>query len=97
MCGEKAAVQRAAERCVALGAKRAMPLPVSAVKFQPDERGREAARLPAKVAIAALKLRLVNNVGVKVETAPEAIRDALVRQGFAIAGVERSARCARRA
>jgi len=82
IAGEKAAVQRASERCTALGAKRAIPLPVSApfhsTLMQPA--GEKLRGYLAKVTIVAPKLRLVNNVDVKVETSPEAIRDALVRQ-----------------
>ncbi len=82
IAGEKAAVERAAERCVALGAKRAVPLPVSAPFHSSlmKPAGEKLRGYLAKVAIAAPKLRLVNNVDVKVETTPEAIRDALVRQ-----------------
>ena len=82
IAGEKAAVQRASERCTALGAKRAIPLPVSApfhsTLMQPA--GEKLRGYLAKVAIAAPKIRLVNNVDVREETSPEAIRDALVRQ-----------------
>jgi [acyl-carrier-protein] S-malonyltransferase len=82
IAGEKAAVQRASERCTALGAKRAIPLPVSApfhsTLMQPA--GEKLRGYLAKVTIAAPKIRLVNNVDVKAETSPEAIRDALVRQ-----------------
>jgi len=82
IAGEKAAVQRASERCTALGAKRAIPLPVSApfhsTLMQPA--GEKLRGYLAKVTIAAPKLSVVNNVDVKVETSPEAIRDALVRQ-----------------
>jgi [acyl-carrier-protein] S-malonyltransferase len=82
IAGEKAAVQRAAERCVALGAKRAVPLPVSAPFHSSlmKPAGEKLRGYLAKVAIATPKLRLVNNVDVKVESAPEAIKDALVRQ-----------------
>lgn len=85
IAGEKAAVQRAAERCVALGAKRAVPLPVSAPFHSSLMRpaGERLRGYLAKVAIAAPKLRLVNNVDVKVESAPDAIKDALVRQASA--------------
>jgi [acyl-carrier-protein] S-malonyltransferase len=85
IAGEKAAVQRAAERCVALGAKRAVPLPVSA-PFHSSLMKPAGERLRgylAKVAIAVPKVRLVNNVDVKVESAPDAIKDALVRQASA--------------
>ena len=82
IAGEKAAVQRAAERCVALGAKRAVPLPVSAPFHSSlmKPAGEKLRGYLAKVAIATPKLRLVNNVDVKVEGAPAAIKDALVRQ-----------------
>lgn len=82
IAGEKGAVQKAAERCTALGAKRAVPLPVSAPfhssLMQPA--GEKLRGYLAKVALAAPKLRLVNNVDVKVESSPDAIKDALVRQ-----------------
>jgi [acyl-carrier-protein] S-malonyltransferase len=82
IAGEKAAVQRAAERCVSLGAKRAVPLPVSAPFHSSlmKPAGEKLRGYLAKVAIATPKLRLMNNVDVKVESAPEAIKDALVRQ-----------------
>jgi [acyl-carrier-protein] S-malonyltransferase len=82
IAGEKTAVQRASERCTALGAKRAIPLPVSAPFHSSlmKPAGEKLRGYLAKVAIAAPKLRLVNNVDVKVESAPEAIKDALVRQ-----------------
>jgi len=82
IAGEKAAVQRAAELCTALGAKRAIPLPVSApfhsTLMQPA--GEKLRGYLAKVAIAAPRIRLVNNVDVKSESSPDAIKDALVRQ-----------------
>ena len=82
IAGEAAAVKRASEGCVALGAKRAVPLPVSAPFHSSLMRpaGEKLRGYLAKVAIAAPRLRVVNNVDVKVETSPEAIKDALVRQ-----------------
>ena len=82
IAGEKAAVQRASERCLALGAKRAVPLPVSAPFHSSlmKPAGDKLRGYLAKVEVAAPKLRLVNNVDVKIETLPEAIKDALVRQ-----------------
>jgi [acyl-carrier-protein] S-malonyltransferase len=82
IAGEKAAVERAAERCIALGAKRAVPLPVSApfhssLMKPAGDRLRSAL---AEVTLSAPKLRLINNVDVKAETSPDAIKDALVRQ-----------------
>jgi [acyl-carrier-protein] S-malonyltransferase len=82
IAGEKAAVQRASDRCTSLGAKRAIPLPVSApfhsTLMQPA--GEKLRGYLAKIAVAAPRIRLVNNVDVKTETSPEAIKDALVRQ-----------------
>jgi [acyl-carrier-protein] S-malonyltransferase len=82
IAGEKAAVQRASERCTALGAKRVIPLPVSA-PFHSSLMKPAGDRLRgylAKVAVGAPRLPLINNVDVKVETSPDAIMDALVRQ-----------------
>jgi [acyl-carrier-protein] S-malonyltransferase len=82
IAGEKAAVQRASERCTALGAKRAIPLPVSAPFHSTLMRpaGEKLRGYLAKVAIASPSIRLMNNVDVKTETSPESIKDALVRQ-----------------
>ena len=82
IAGEKAAVQRAAERCTALGAKRVVPLPVSA-PFHSSLMKPAGDRLRgalAQVALSAPRVPLINNVDVKSETSPEAIKDALVRQ-----------------
>jgi [acyl-carrier-protein] S-malonyltransferase len=82
IAGEKAAVQRAGERCSALGAKRVVPLPVSA-PFHSSLMKPAGDRLRGyleKVAISSPKVKLVNNVDVKVETTGDAIKDALVRQ-----------------
>ena len=82
IAGERGAVQRASERCVALGAKRAVPLPVSAPFHSSlmKPAGEKLRGYLAKVAVTAPKLSLVNNVDVKTERSPEAIKDALVRQ-----------------
>jgi [acyl-carrier-protein] S-malonyltransferase len=82
IAGEKAAVDRAIEKCKARGAKRAMALPVSA-PFHSTLMRPAAERLKdylAKVAIASPKCAVLNNVDVKVESEPARIRDALVRQ-----------------
>ena len=82
IAGEKEAVNRAIECCKAKGAKRAMPLPVSA-PFHSTLMRPAADKLRQKlmtVAISAPKCSLINNVDVKVESEPERIRDALVRQ-----------------
>ena len=82
IAGQKAAVTRAIEACKARGAKRALPLPVSA-PFHSSLMQPAAARLRdalAKVAFAAPRIELINNVDVAEETDPARIRDALVRQ-----------------
>lgn len=82
IAGEKAAVERAIEKCKARGAKRAMALPVSA-PFHSTLMRPAAERLSqylAKVTVAAPQCAVLNNVDVKVESEPARIRDALVRQ-----------------
>ena len=82
IAGEKAAVQRAGERCTALGAKRVVPLPVSAPFHSSlmKPAGDKLRSYLEKITVSTPKVQLVNNVDVKVETAAEAIKDALVRQ-----------------
>ena len=82
IAGEKAAVDRAIEKCKARGAKRAMPLPVSA-PFHSTLMQPAADKLKVKLATVALmapQCQVVNNVDVKIETDAERIKDALVRQ-----------------
>ena len=82
IAGEKAAVERAMEACKAKGAKRAMLLPVSA-PFHSALMQPAAARLEAyldKLNLQAPNISVVNNVDVAVETNPERIKQALVRQ-----------------
>jgi len=82
IAGEKKAVDRAIERCKARGAKRAMPLPVSA-PFHSTLMQPAAERLKGhirNVRMAAPRFAVVNNVDVKVESDPARIKDALVRQ-----------------
>lgn len=82
IAGNKEAVERAGAACKAVGAKRALPLPVSVPSHC-------ALMKPAadKLAIALEQLAfntpifpVVNNVDVKIESTSEAIRSALVRQ-----------------
>jgi [acyl-carrier-protein] S-malonyltransferase len=85
IAGETAAVARAVEQCKARGAKRAIPLPVSA-PFHSTLMQPAAARLRGylqKVALSPPRIELVNNVDVKVEQEPSRIKDALVRQAAA--------------
>jgi len=82
IAGEKAAVARAIEACKARGAKRAIPLPVSA-PFHSSLMKPAAAKLKVyleKVALSSPGIAVLNNVDVAVQSKPEAIKDALVRQ-----------------
>jgi len=82
IAGHKTAVGRAIEACKARGAKRAMPLPVSA-PFHSSLMQPAAAKLRSylqNVALQSPAIAVVNNVDVTEETDPARIRDALVRQ-----------------
>ena len=82
IAGSKAAVDKACEVLKANGAKRALPLPVSA-PFHSSlmKPAAEALRERlASVPLAAPRIPVVNNIDVAVETDPERIRAALVRQ-----------------
>lgn len=84
IAGTKAAVARACDVLKAAGAKRTLPLPVSApfhsVLMKPAAE-RLAERL-REVAVAAPVVAVVNNIDVAVESDPARIRDALVRQAY---------------
>ena len=82
VAGSKLAVERACEAAKALGAKRAVLLPVSA-PFHSSLMRPAAARLATRLAelsLQAPRLPVINNVDVAVETEPARIREALVRQ-----------------
>jgi [acyl-carrier-protein] S-malonyltransferase len=82
IAGHKAAVARAIEACKARGAKRAMPLPVSA-PFHSSLMGPAGEKLKGyleKLAFFSPAFPVVNNVDVKAEAKPQNIKDALVRQ-----------------
>jgi [acyl-carrier-protein] S-malonyltransferase len=82
IAGERAAVERAMEACKAKGAKRTMLLPVSA-PFHSTLMRPAADKLKGyleRVALAQPKVAVVNNVDVAVESQPEKIKQALVRQ-----------------
>lgn len=84
IAGSKAAVEKACETLKAQGAKRALPLPVSA-PFHSSLMKPAAEKLRARLAelpIAAPSIALINNVDVAVEQDVERIRDALYRQAF---------------
>ncbi|MCW5611204.1 MAG: ACP S-malonyltransferase [Rubrivivax sp.] len=84
IAGSKAGVDAACEKLKAMGAKRALLLPVSApfhcalMKPAADALRKRL----ATVAIAPPRIPVVNNVDVAAPTEPDAIRDALYRQAF---------------
>jgi [acyl-carrier-protein] S-malonyltransferase len=82
IAGTKAGVDKACEMLKAAGAKRALPLPVSA-PFHSSLMKPAALRLQAaleKVALNAPAFPVVNNIDVATPADAAAIRDALVRQ-----------------
>jgi [acyl-carrier-protein] S-malonyltransferase len=84
IAGSKAAVEKACELLKAKGAKRALPLPVSA-PFHSSLMKPAAERLKEKLAttpFAAPQVPVVNNIEAKVETDPDRIRAALYEQAF---------------
>ena len=84
IAGSKAAVDKACEVLKGMGAKRALPLPVSA-PFHSSLMKPAAERLKValeQVAIATPKIPVVNNIDVAIEGDPARIRDALYRQAF---------------
>ena len=84
IAGSKAAVEKACELLKANGAKRALPLPVSA-PFHSSLMKPAADKLKDKLAsitFAAPQVALVNNIDVAVEMDADRIRDALYRQAF---------------
>ena len=85
IAGHAAAVQRAADACKARGAKRSVMLPVSA-PFHCSLMQPAAEKLKGKLATVEFsvpRIPVINNVAVVVESDPEKIRDALVRQAAA--------------
>lgn len=85
IAGNKAAVEKACEIAKAKGAKRALPLPVSApfhssLLKPASDRLRERM---AGLAFSAPAIPLVNNVDVAIVNDPAQIKDALVRQAAA--------------
>ncbi len=85
IAGHAAAVQRAADACKTKGAKRAVMLPVSA-PFHCSLMQPAAEKLQARLADVSLdvpRIPVINNVDVAVESDPQRIRDALVRQAAA--------------
>jgi len=84
IAGSKAAVEKACEILKAMGAKRALNLPVSA-PFHSSLMNPAAEKLKEKLAsitFAAPQIPVINNIDVMQEIDPERIRDALYRQAF---------------
>ena len=84
IAGSKAAVEKACEALKAAGAKRALPLPVSA-PFHSSLMKPAAEKLRAALAatpFAAPQIPVLNNIDVAVQQDADAIRDALYRQAF---------------
>ncbi|MGE5339628.1 MAG: ACP S-malonyltransferase [Gemmatimonadota bacterium] len=82
IAGHKAAVERACEIAKRLGAKRAVPLPVSA-PFHSSllAPARDYLRQHlGTVDLAPPRVAVINNIDVAIETDPARIRDALARQ-----------------
>ena len=84
IAGSKAAVDKACEVLKANGAKRALPLPVSA-PFHSSLMKPAAEKLREKLAavdFAAPRIPVINNIQVAVETDADRIRAALYEQAF---------------
>lgn len=82
IAGHKGAVERACEAAKARGAKRALPLPVSA-PFHSSLLKPASDRLRdymAKLAFGAPQIPVINNVDVAIVSDADGIKDALVRQ-----------------
>jgi len=84
IAGSKAAVEKACEILKANGAKRALPLPVSA-PFHSSLMKPAAEKLREQletVEFGSPQMALINNIDVAVEVDADRIRDALYRQAF---------------
>jgi [acyl-carrier-protein] S-malonyltransferase len=84
IAGSKAAVDKACQVLKASGAKRALPLPVSA-PFHSSLMKPAADRLKERLAATAFAppgIPVINNIEAKVESQPERIRAALYQQAF---------------
>ncbi|HET8749028.1 MAG TPA: ACP S-malonyltransferase [Ramlibacter sp.] len=84
IAGSKAAVDKACEVLKAMGAKRALPLPVSA-PFHSSLMKPAADKLRerlAQVNFQAPRFPVINNIEVKSESEPDRIRAALYEQAF---------------
>jgi len=84
IAGDKDAVARACDLAKAAGAKRALPLPVSAPFHSRllKSAAPTLAQALENVTVHTPNIPVINNVDVASPTAPDAIRDALVRQAW---------------
>jgi [acyl-carrier-protein] S-malonyltransferase len=84
IAGTKAGVDKACELLKGMGAKRALPLPVSA-PFHSSLMKPAAEKLKERLAATKLqapRIPVINNIEVKAETDPALIRAALYQQSF---------------
>jgi [acyl-carrier-protein] S-malonyltransferase len=84
IAGSKAAVDKACEVLKAMGAKRALQLPVSA-PFHSSLMKPAAEKLKVKLSetpFATPRIPVINNIEVKVEAEADRIRSALYEQAF---------------
>ena len=84
IAGSKAAVDKACEVLKSMGAKRALPLPVSA-PFHSSLMKPAAEKLKGKLAdtkFSPPRIPVINNIEVKAESEPDRIRAALYQQAF---------------
>lgn len=84
IAGSKAAVEKACEILKGMGARRTLPLPVSA-PFHSSLMKPAAEKLKARLAetkFVAPRIPVINNIEVKAETDPDRIRGALYEQAF---------------
>jgi [acyl-carrier-protein] S-malonyltransferase len=84
IAGSKAGVEKACEVLKAMGAKRALPLPVSA-PFHSSLMKPAAEKLKGRLAattFASPRIPVVNNIEVRIESEPDRIRGALYEQAF---------------
>ncbi len=84
IAGSKLGIEKASELLKSRGAKRCLPLPVSA-PFHSSLMRPAADKLRAKLATVTFntpQIAVVNNIDVAVQTDADTIRDALFRQAF---------------
>jgi [acyl-carrier-protein] S-malonyltransferase len=82
IAGSAAAVDRASTLCKEAGAKRALPLPVSA-PFHTSLMKPAADRLAANIEATQFnspQIKIIHNVGVQSESDPQAIKELMIKQ-----------------